>query len=236
MSGIKTPRSPESACEQSGVSAGEPILNIVHATDRYVVVNKPPGLLSVPGKGEANQDCVPIRVRQMFPQASGPMVVHRLDMDTSGLIVVALDADAQRELSMQFERRRTRKRYVALVDAVVRAESGEIDLPMRADLDNRPIQIIDHEIGRPSVTRWSLAAIEVDRSRLLLEPVTGRTHQLRVHLAAAGMPILGDVLYGPQPRTAELCERLCLHACMLGFLEPGKGEGGWVEFTSPPGF
>lgn len=208
----------------------------MHAAERYVVVDKPAGLLSVPGKGPENQDCVSSRVRQMFPHATGPMVVHRLDMDTSGLIVVALDADAQRELSMQFEQRRTSKRYVALVDAVVSAESGVIDLPMRADIENRPMQIIDHEHGKPSVTKWSVLTLEVDRSRLELEPVTGRTHQLRVHLAAAGMPILGDVLYGPQPRTSTLCERLCLHACRLGFLEPGKGEGGWVEFVSPAPF
>ncbi|MBY0313622.1 MAG: RluA family pseudouridine synthase [Phycisphaerales bacterium] len=214
----------------------EPLLKIVHATDRYAVVDKPPGLLSVPGKGEVNQDCVSSRARRMFSHASGPMVVHRLDMDTSGLIVVGLDADAQRELSMQFEQRRTSKRYIALVDAVVESQSGVIDLPMRADIENRPMQIIDHAMGRPSVTKWSLRSIEVDRSRLELEPITGRTHQLRVHLAAAGMAILGDVLYGPQPRTRELCDRLCLHACTLGFLEPGKGEGGWVEFHSPPPF
>ncbi len=218
------------------MSADPSPLNIVRVTDRYVVVDKPAGLLSVPGKGPANQDCVSERVRTMFPEALGPLVVHRLDMDTSGLIVVALDPDAQRDLSAQFQQRRTAKRYIALVDAIPNVQSGTIDLPMRADIDRRPLQIVDHEHGRPSVTHWSLLAFEVDRSRLELEPVTGRTHQLRVHLAAAGMPILGDVLYGPQPRTRELADRLCLHASRLGFREPGKGEGGWIELASTPPF
>jgi tRNA pseudouridine32 synthase/23S rRNA pseudouridine746 synthase len=206
-------------------------IKIVHATERYVVIDKPAGLLSVPGKGEENKDCASERVRAAFAGATGPVVVHRLDMDTSGLLVFGLDADAQRELSMQFEGREVEKRYVALVDGLMSAQSGEIDAPMRADIENRPVQIIDHEQGRASVTRWRLLALETDRSRLELEPLTGRTHQLRVHMAHAGHAILGDVLYGPQPRTASLFPRLCLHASMLEFREPGRG-GVKVRFES----
>jgi tRNA pseudouridine32 synthase/23S rRNA pseudouridine746 synthase len=136
---------------------------------------------------------------------------------------------------MQFEARDVEKRYVALVDGLVTAQSGEIDAPMRADIENRPMQVIDREQGRASVTRWRLLALETDRSRLELEPLTGRTHQLRVHLAHAGHAILGDVLYGPQPRTAELWPRLCLHASMLEFREPGRG-GAKVRFESRAGF
>lgn len=208
-------------------------LVVVQATDRYAVIDKPPGLLSVPGKGDDKQLCAASLVRARFPHASGPLVVHRLDMDTSGLLVFGLDAQAQRDLSMQFEARTVHKRYTALVDGVPPGESGTIDLPMRADIDNRPVQIIDHAQGRPSVTRWKLLALETDRTRLELEPVTGRTHQLRVHLAAIHLPILGDVLYGPQPRTASLSPRLCLHASLLEFAEPG---GGRVRFESRPGF
>lgn len=213
--------------------AQPPDLTIVRAAPRYVVVDKPAGMLSVPGKGEDKQSCAASRVRELFPASSGPLVVHRLDMDTSGLLVFGLDADAQRDLSMQFEARGVFKRYVALVDGTPPAERGVIDLPMRADLDDRPVQIIDRVQGRSSVTRWRLLSIETDRSRLELEPVTGRTHQLRVHLAAVGMPILGDVLYGPQPATASLAPRLCLHASVLEFAEPGGGGRVRVESRTP---
>lgn len=212
-------------------------LSIIAATDRYVVVDKPAGLLSVPGKGEANQDCVASRVRALFPHATGPLVVHRLDMDTSGLILVALDADAQRDLSQQFEARTVHKTYVALVDGVPPSEQGVIELPIRADIDRRPLQIVDHAQGRPSTTHYSLLSIETDRARLRLTPITGRTHQLRVHLAAIGHPILGDVLYGPQPRTAHLAERLCLHAATLSFRAPGAdSSAGDVHVESPVPF
>jgi tRNA pseudouridine32 synthase / 23S rRNA pseudouridine746 synthase len=199
-------------------------LKIVHQTPRLVVVDKPAGLLSVPGKGEANQDCVAARVREMFPDASGPLVVHRLDMDTSGLMVLGLDAAAQRDLSMQFERRTTFKRYVAIVDGVMEAETGEVDLPMRLDVDRRPVQIVDHDHGKASLTRWRVIKNEGECSRVELEPVTGRTHQLRVHMAAIGHAILGDPLYGEQPRTRGMAPRLCLHASVLEFDDPASGE------------
>ncbi len=199
-------------------------LQIVHRGERVVVVDKPAGLLSVPGKGEANQDCAVARVRAMFPSATGPMVVHRLDMDTSGLLIVALDPEAQRELSMQFERREVEKSYTALVDGTVPLESGTIDVPIRMDPANRPYQVVDRSHRRPAVTCYKVLAYETDRTRLELIPMTGRTHQLRVHCAHMGHPILGDVLYGPQPRTAESAPRLMLHAGMLAFTDPESGR------------
>jgi tRNA pseudouridine32 synthase / 23S rRNA pseudouridine746 synthase len=202
-------------------------LNVVRATSRYVVIDKPAGLLSVEGKGEHNKDCAVTRVREQFPAATGPLVVHRLDMDTSGLLVFGLDAEAQRELSMQFENREVEKRYVALVEGVMGAERGQIDVPMRADIENRPVQIVDVVHGRPSVTRWRLLSVETDRSRVELEPLTGRTHQLRVHMAHVGHAIVGDVLYGSGERSGP---RLMLHAAWLRFRAPGSGE--CVECTS----
>lgn len=206
-------------------------LEIVHRTDRLVVVDKPASLLSVPGKGEENQDCAASRVRAMIPGATGPMVVHRLDMDTSGLLIVALDAEAQRHLSMQFEQREVEKSYTALVDGMVPAERGTIDVPVRMDPDNRPYQITDPSHHRSAITDFRVLSYETDRTRLELTPLTGRTHQLRVHCAHIGHPILGDVLYGPQPRTGELAHRLMLHAAMLVFTDPQTGRRTRVELA-----
>jgi tRNA pseudouridine32 synthase/23S rRNA pseudouridine746 synthase len=206
------------------------VLPVLLSTPRFVVVDKPAGMLSVPGKGPHNQDCAAGRVRAMFPAATGPLVVHRLDMDTSGLLMFALDADAQRELSRQFESREVDKRYVALVDGLLTIESGTFEVPIRADLTNRPYQVVDLAHHRPAVTGWKVLSLETDRTRLELVPLTGRTHQLRVHCAHAGHPILGDVLYGPQPHTANLAERLMLHAAALILTDPdGRGR---IEVTS----
>lgn len=196
-------------------------------------MDKPAGLLSVPGKGEANQDCVASRLGVRFPHATGPLIVHRLDMDTSGLMVLALDPEAHRVLSRQFEARTTAKRYIAHVDGQPESDFGEIDLPIRLDVERRPIQIVDHVAGRPSLTRWRVLARHPGHTRLELEPVTGRTHQLRLHLASINLPILGDVLYGPQPRTRTLAPRLCLHAAMLEFDDPDSGERRRVESPAP---
>lgn len=213
-----------------------PDIRIIHASRRFVIVDKPAGMLSVPGKGPDKQDCAAARVAAHFPHASGPLVVHRLDMDTSGLLVFGLDADAQRHLAMQFEARTTRKRYIALIAGMPPAESGLIDLPMRADIDRRPMQIIDHIRGRPSQTRYRLLALEPDRARLELEPVTGRTHQLRVHLAAIGLPIIGDVLYGPAQSSEAPTDasRLYLHASELTVADPETGQP--VHAESRPSF
>lgn len=201
-----------------------PGLSILHAGRRFVVVDKPAGLLSVPGRGDGKADCVAARVAEMFPHATGPLVVHRLDMDTSGLIVLGLDPAAQRHLSLQFERRRVEKRYTALVDGLVRPDEGLIDLPLRVDWPNRPRQIVCEAMGKRSVTRYRVTARETDRTRLLLEPLTGRSHQLRVHLAdprGLGHPILGDPLYAAGPADSEH-PRLMLHASALSFRPPGE--------------
>jgi len=185
-------------------------------------VDKPAGMLSVPGKGPGKQDCAAARVRRIVPGATGPLVVHRLDMETSGLMVFGLDADAQRSLSAQFEARTVEKCYVALVEGEIAAQCGVIDLPLRPDLARRPFQVPDWWGGRPAVTRWRVLAREGDRTRVRFEPLTGRTHQIRVHAATQrergglGHPIIGDMLYGdgtPAPR-------LMLHAARLSFQDP----------------
>lgn len=221
--------------QREGAEGGEDAkIRVVHAAARYVVVEKPTGMLSVPGKGVGKEDCVAARVRGMFPGARGPLVVHRLDMETSGLLVLGLDEGAQRELSGQFEARLVGKRYVALVEGEVVGQAGEISLPLRPDLTNRPYQIVDRAEGREAVTRWRVAAREVDRTRVDFEPLTGRTHQLRVHAShpeGLGRPIIGDVLYGREEAGAP---RLMLHAAYLSFLEPGGARR--VEFVSGPEF
>jgi len=197
-------------------------------------------MLSVPGKGPEKADCAAARIAAMFPRATGPLVVHRLDMETSGLIVFGLDEEAQRELSAQFEKRVVEKSYVALVTGSVRAmwagpdpldrDDGEVSLPMRGDLERRPLQIVDPENGREAVTRWRVLSREIDRIRIRFEPFTGRTHQLRVHAATGlGHPIIGDELYG-----GPEAPRLMLHAASLSFLEPGTGRR--VEFESAAPF
>ncbi|MEM9663186.1 MAG: RluA family pseudouridine synthase [Planctomycetota bacterium] len=198
-------------------------LDIVYADRHVVVVNKPAGMLSIPGRGPDKADCVAARVRDAFPHARGPLIAHRLDMDTSGLIILGLDPHAQRFLSLQFERRRVEKRYVALVDGSPTRDTGTIDLPLRADWPNRPRQIVCFESGKPAQTRWRVLARETDRTRLELEPVTGRTHQLRVHLAdpqGLGALILGDPLYAEGPARDDH-PRLMLHAARLSIRLPG---------------
>lgn len=141
-------------------------LRIVRAAEQWVVIDKPSGLLSVPGKGEGGRDCAAARVRAMFPSASGPLVAHRLDMDTSGLMIFALDAETQRALSMQFERREVQKRYVALVEGTPPGESGEVHLKQRLDIDNRPMQIIDEAQGKLSITRWKIMTAKPSRTAM----------------------------------------------------------------------
>ncbi len=210
-------------------------LRLVRRGPGWVVVDKPGGMLSVPGKGPEKADCVASRVAAAFADATGPIVVHRLDMDTSGLMVLALDAPSQRALSAQFERRRVEKAYAALVHGTVRHETGTIDAPMRLDVDRRPYQVVDFAQGRPAMTRYRVMAYEHDWTRLRLEPETGRTHQLRVHCAHLGHPIVGDVLYGPAGEGENAAGgRLMLHAAELAFTDPASGER--VEVRSEPMF
>ncbi|MGP1272401.1 MAG: RluA family pseudouridine synthase [Phycisphaerales bacterium] len=213
---------------------GHQPLQIVHADRSFAVIDKPAGLLSVPGRRPEDADSIQTRARAVFPDASGPITVHRLDMDTSGLIVVGLTEYAQRFLSMQFERRRVEKQYTALVRGLCIADTGRIDLPLRVDWPNRPKQIVCHDRGKPSATLFRVLSFETDRTRLLLTPITGRTHQLRVHLASPhglGRPILGDRLYGERFDEAP---RLMLHASRLCFRPPGSRR--MMEFVSTPDF
>ena len=196
-------------------------MNIVHADDRLVVVDKPSGLLSVPGRTEP--DCASARVQTLFPDA---LIVHRLDQATSGLLLFARGAQAQRELSADFAERRVDKQYVAVVAGTLTGE-GLIDLPLAADWPNRPRQQVDLQRGKPSRTRWRALHPQGQHTRVALEPLTGRSHQLRVHLAALGHPILGDALYAP-PELAAASPRLLLHASELRV----AGH----RFTCPPPF
>ena len=206
-------------------------LKIIHVDDGLVVVDKPSGLLSVPGRGEDKQDCVISRLLRDFPEA---MIAHRLDMSTSGLLVVARGEAMQKAMYKLFRDRAVDKRYLATVAGVVEADAGEIDLPLICDWPNRPRQMVSHELGKPSRTRFRV----IERSPaaqltlIELEPVTGRSHQLRVHLAALGHPILGDELYAGA--AAERAPRLLLHAAEIAFGHPQSGKP--VKFVSPAPF
>jgi tRNA pseudouridine32 synthase/23S rRNA pseudouridine746 synthase len=176
----------------------------------------------VPGRGEDKQDCLSARAQALWPDA---LVVHRLDMATSGLFLMGRGIHMQRVLGRAFAERGVRKRYEALVAGTVGdpGSEGVIDLPLAADWPNRPLQKVDAVHGRPSTTRWQVLATDGDASRLALEPVTGRTHQLRVHLQAIGHPILGDPLYAP-PEWQRRAPRLLLHASALQLAHPATGE------------
>ena len=209
-------------------------LQTIHEDDHLIVLNKPEGLLAVPGKGPDKQDCLSTRAQARWPDA---LVVHRLDMATSGLVVMARGIAAQRTLSLAFEERRVHKRYTAVVAGELvnpQADNGwnTIDLPLMADWPNRPLQKVDHEHGKPSTTRWRIAPGQTPpgTTRLELEPVTGRTHQLRVHLQALGHPMVGDALYAA-PDVVAMANRLLLHAHWLSLPHPFHGQT--MAFHSP---
>ena len=183
-----------------------------------IFINKSAGLLSVPGKTEP--DCVEARLRDTHPNA---LTVHRLDMATSGVMVFAKNKAAQRHLGLQFERRHLEKTYIAVVDGQVEGDEGHIDLPLRADWPNRPLQMVCHEQGRPSQTDWKVLERYEDRTRLELTPLTGRSHQLRVHLLAIGHPILGDEFYA-HGHALSASPRLLLHAHRLSLFKPTGGD------------
>ncbi len=205
-----------------------PALHVLHADAVLIVVDKPAGLLAVPGRGEAGRDNLAALVQAQFPDA---LVVHRLDMSTSGLMLFARAAAAQRQLSMAFAGGAVAKQYVAVVEGRLQHDRGVIDAPLAADWPNRPRQLVDHERGKPSLTHWRVLERAVDSTRLLLEPATGRTHQLRVHLQWLGHPIRGDALYAPAPLRAQ---RLLLHATRLALRHPQTGNE--CHFASEPGF
>ena len=204
-------------------------LAVLHVDAALIVVDKPSGLLSVPGRGAHLQDCMASRVQAVFGDA---LVVHRLDMATSGLMLFARGIEAQRALGRAFEQRAVHKRYEAVVHGRMPDAQGEIDLPLMADWPNRPLQKVDHAHGKPSTTRYRVIGFEEGRTRVELEPVTGRAHQLRVHLLAIGHPIVGDALYAP-PDVRDAAERLLLHATQLRFAHPAGGASVSVDSPVP---
>ncbi|MEO3677549.1 pseudouridine synthase [Rheinheimera sp. FR7-31] len=193
-----------------------PYLDILYQDNALVVFNKPSGLLTVPGKAAEHKDSLEYRARLVWP---GIRVVHRLDMATSGIVVMALTADAQRSLNRQFQLRHTEKHYIARVRGRVLADYGSIDLPLICDWPNRPKQHICYLYGKPSLTHYQVLSRSDNESRLKLMPVTGRSHQLRVHLQWLGHPILGDKFYADS-KTVATAARLQLHAEQLCFLHP----------------
>ncbi|UCV15088.1 RluA family pseudouridine synthase [Quatrionicoccus australiensis] len=199
--------------------------------DTLLIVDKPAGLLSVPGRGEDKADCLASRIQAQFADA---LIVHRLDMSTSGLLVLARGEEMHRLLSKLFRDRLVDKRYVAVVDGLLKAEQGEVELPLICDWPNRPRQKVDFDIGKPSLTRFRRLELDPvnNLTRVELEPFTGRSHQLRVHMAELGHPILGDDLYAGAAEGKA--DRLLLHAMDLAFSHPLTGEA--LRFHCPPPF
>jgi len=209
----------------------DPWLHILYQDEHIMVVNKPSGLLSVPGRLEEYKDSVMTRIQRDFPQAES---VHRLDMATSGVIVVALTKAAERELKRQFREREPAKQYVARVWGHPAAEQGIIDLPLICDWPNRPKQMVSVELGKPAQTEYQVLAYDADNSaRVQLKPITGRSHQLRVHLLALGHPILGDRFYA-HPEALAMAPRLQLHAESLTITHPAFGNS--MTFRQPADF
>ena len=204
-------------------------LVVLHEDHEIVVVDKPAGLLSVPGKGAHLADCLLSRVQDAFPTA---LLVHRLDRDTSGVMVFGLTPHAQRNLSMQFEKRAAKKNYIARVWGRLEPKTGTVDLPLIVDWPNRPLQKVCHETGKPAETDWRVMRHGDDETRVKLNPRTGRSHQLRVHMLALGHPILGDPLYATGAAAAH--PRLMLHSQDLRISHPDSGRG--MRFKAPVPF
>jgi tRNA pseudouridine32 synthase/23S rRNA pseudouridine746 synthase len=196
--------------------------SLIHVDRFLIVANKPTRLLSVPGRGEDKQDCLISRIQVEFPDA---LIVHRLDYDTSGLLVLARGKEMHRRLSILFQSRKVDKRYAAVVDGQLELSSGEVNLPLIVDWPNRPLHKVDFETGKPSLTLYRVLSYspETHSSRVELTPKTGRTHQLRVHMQALGHPILGDALYA-DPAARAKADRLLLHAEYLAFSHPESEE------------
>ena len=194
-------------------------LDILHDDHQLLIVNKPAGLLSVPGKGEHLADCLLTRVQAVFPQG---LLVHRLDRDTSGVMVFALTRHAQRHLGLQFEKRMTQKTYVARVQGRLEPKTGTVDLPLIVDWENRPLQMVCHERGKAAQTDWRVARYGEGETRVKLTPKTGRSHQLRVHMLALGHPILGDPFYAKGANLTDY-PRMMLHSEELRVKHPDGG-------------
>ena len=200
-------------------------IRIVYSDHELLVVDKPTRLLSQPGVGIDKKDSLITRLNLIYPTAR---IVHRLDWETSGLMVIALNAASHRALSIQFQERQTAKTYIAVVHGHLAKEQGSVDVPLAANWNDKPRQIVTPE-GRPSLTHWRCLGFDGDTSRVELKPVTGRSHQLRVHMLHIGHPMLGDGLYAPADIFAA-APRLLLHAAELGFTHPTRGD--WMLHTS----
>lgn len=208
-------------------------LPVIYKDPALAVVNKPGGLLSVPGRGPDKIDSVETRLKALFPGCINQPAVHRLDMDTSGLILLAFNTEAHGRLSKQFQERLVEKQYIALLDGRIGPSGGEIRLAFRLDPENRPYQKYDPELGKLGITRWEKIGIEDGKTRVLFHPLTGRTHQLRLHAAherGLGCPVIGDRLYG----NGQPGDPMCLHASSLRFTHPDTGIV--LQFESPPPF
>ncbi len=209
----------------------EPFLDILFVDDHILVANKQSGLLSVPGKADHMQDCLETRVQCHYPTARP---AHRLDMDTSGVLIFALSLDALRHLGRQFEKRETEKTYIAVIDGIPCKPSGMIDLPLICDWPNRPKQIIDHKIGKEAITHYEVLQHNNQRATVRLRPITGRSHQLRVHMQALGHPIIGDRFYCNVGHDLVANSRLLLHANMLSLRHPALNTK--MTFEAPVPF
>lgn len=207
------------------------MLDILYQDDYIALVNKPSGLLALPGKAEV--DSVTHHFKKQNPQCIDQPAVHRLDMDTSGLMLLALTKESHKSLSKQFQERKTFKRYIALLDGIIQPDSGKIELPFRLDIDNRPHQIYDPIYGKIGITEWKKISIQNKRTKVQFTPLTGRTHQLRLHAShekGLGVPIVGDTLYGGHPRHGELL----LHSTELRFIHPQTNKE--MSFICEPKF
>lgn len=205
-------------------------IRILHEDDDLLLVRKPDLLLSIPGRHPLNKDCLITRLQHTYPTAS---IVHRLDLDTSGIMVIPLNKPTHAHISRQFQQREVAKSYHAVVYGQVTNDNGSIDLPIACDWENRPRQMICHERGKSALTHYEVIERQADRTRLLLKPVTGRSHQLRIHLRELGHPILGCDMYAHEAALA-MAPRLMLHATTLGFTHPATGD--WIERECPPDF
>lgn len=201
-------------------------LDVLHYDDDLLVVNKPSGLLSVAGRAAHLSDCLEARAQAAFCDAR---IVHRLDMDTSGVMVMARNAPAHKHLGQQFEHRKTRKIYIARVWGIIEDDTGCVDLPLRCDWPNRPLQMVDHAQGKSAQTHWEVLTRADNVTRVKLTPITGRSHQLRVHMLEIGHSILGDDLYAHED-AFHAAERLQLHAETLEFVHPSSGAS--MTFTA----
>ncbi|QQR40348.1 RluA family pseudouridine synthase [Devosia rhizoryzae] len=208
----------------------EPYLDVLHVDDDILVINKQSGLLSVPGKDPSLWDCIEYRARQTWPTAG---MCHRLDKDTSGVLVLALNKRAHGRIGSQFEHRKTTKSYLARVAGIVAEDTGLVDLPLATDWLNKPRQRVDFDHGRPSQTQWQVLEREESATRMRLVPLTGRTHQLRVHMKAIGHVILGDAFYADEAEFLA-ADRLQLHAAELGFTHPTTEQ--FTTFVAPDPF